>query len=198
MSAIACIVEGQGETDALPLLVRRVLAERLPSLRVLPPIRQSRSRLIETGGLERALQLARLKLGGAGAVLVVIDADDDCPAELAPALIARAQAVLPGFHVSIVFAKREFEAWFLAAAYSLRGVRGLAVDLQPPADPEGIRGAKEWLDRHKRDGYSPTIDQAKLAAKMDLEQARAAPSFDKLVRELARIGQLLNPSSDPA
>jgi hypothetical protein len=82
VTAIACIVEGQGETEALPLLVRRILASQAPALHVLTPIRQSRSKLIEAGGFERALQLARLKLGGVGAVLVVLDADDDCPAQL--------------------------------------------------------------------------------------------------------------------
>ena len=46
--------------------------------------------------------------------------------------------------VSFVFlAKKEFEAWFLAAAESLRGQQGLPLDLTSPHYPENIRGAKE-------------------------------------------------------
>jgi hypothetical protein len=35
--------------------------------------------------------------------------------------------------------------------------------------------------------YSPTVDQPSLAAAIDLRQARGAPSFDKLWREVERL-----------
>lgn len=43
--------------------------------------------------------------------------------------------------VSVVIAKKEYEAWFLAAAKSLAGQRGLSDQLDPPLDPESIGGA---------------------------------------------------------
>lgn len=80
-------------------------------------------------------------------------------------------------------------AWFLAAAESLSGCRGLPNPLAPPEDPESIRGAKEWLDRQMRPhGYEPTIDQAAFAARFDLAKARVcSPSFDKFCREVERL-----------
>jgi len=56
----------------------------------------------------------------------------------------------------------------------------------PPADPEKIRGAKEWLGQRKTDNrpYKPTVDQAPLASAFDLEAARiGSPSFDKFCRD---------------
>lgn len=192
MSArIACIVEGQGEVDAVPLLLRRI-AEKIGirgNLKIWPPIRVRRNQVVREGELERAVELAARKIGGDGAVLIVLDSDDDCPARLGPRLLSRASAARPDIFVAVALAKREFESWFLAAAESLRGARGLQDDIEPPESPEEIRGAKEWLsDRMSRDkSYSPTVDQAGLAARMDLDAARRAPSFDKFFREAEKV-----------
>lgn len=86
----------------------------------------------------------------------------------------------------VVLAVREYEAWLVAAASSLRGRSGLPDDLEPPPDPEAIGSPKAWLDRRMR-GYSETTDQPALTAHLDLDLARAAPSFDKLVREVTRL-----------
>jgi hypothetical protein len=118
---------------------------------------------------------------------VLFDAEDDCPAELGPAIVA--QVARPGVQVAVVLAKHEYEAWFLAAAESLRGRRGLRDDLEPPPDPEAVRGAKEWL-RDRMEGsrtYAETLDQVALTAVMDIEGARRADSFDKCYREVAGL-----------
>jgi hypothetical protein len=83
--------------------------------------------------------------GGNTAALVLLDADDDCPAELGPGLLGRARMAQAALPVSIVLANREFEAWFLAGAPSLSGQRGLAPGLQVPAEPEKPRDCKGWL-----------------------------------------------------
>jgi hypothetical protein len=49
--------------------------------------------------------------------------------------------------ISVIMAKLEYEAWFLAAAESLRGKRGLPSDLKITADPEYICDAKGWLSQ---------------------------------------------------
>ena len=88
----------------------------------------------------------------------------------------------------------EFESWFVAAARSLRGPHGFPPDLEAQPEPEAIRGAKEWLDARRRSGgYSPTIDQPPLTAGFDLALARSAPSFDKCVREITRLLEILRP-----
>jgi len=163
---LACIVEGHGETGAVPVLLRRMAAaiDARVELHIPHPIRLPRSKLLRPGELEKAVQLAAAKVAPAGGVLILMDADDDCPATLAPVLLARAQAARRNLPVAVVLPKREFESWFLAAAESFRDRFRLPEHLRAPADPEEIRAAKEWLrDRLAGGNYSPTVDQPALA-----------------------------------
>ena len=191
---IASIVEGHGEVSALPKLLHRLAAEfpmvelRTPK----PPWRRPRGSLVAPNGIEREVE-SNSWVGPSGGILVILDADDDCPAQLAPELLSRAKAARPDLRVSVILAKREFEAWFLASAQSLAGRHGFQADMTAPDDPEGVRGAKEWLSRHRPKGhpYKETVDQAALASAFDIRQARKhSPSFDKFCRE---IEALLNP-----
>src|SRR5207249_131651 len=128
MPAIASIVEGDGEVEAVPLLIRRLAALQVPEmfLQVPRPIRVKRDKVVKPGELERAIELAARQAGRGGAIFILLDADDDCPAELAPSLLARARQARSDFPVGLALAKCEYEAWFLAAAESLRGQRNLA------------------------------------------------------------------------
>jgi hypothetical protein len=141
--------------------------------------------------LQRAVQLGTLKIlqtGMFGVILVLLDADDDCPAELGPRLLR--QISRPDVAAGVIVAKREYEAWFLAGAQSLRRHRTVSDTAAAPADPEGIRGAKQHLERHvlvPDAVYQETVDQPALTAALGLEEARAAPSFDKLCRDLCRL-----------
>jgi hypothetical protein len=187
---IACIVEGHGEVEAVPLLIRRIGEGcNPPAYPDVPgPIRIPASKLRKSEELARAVQLAASIAGADGSVLVLVDADEDCPAEVGPAMLNEV-GQRDDVTVSVVLAKYEFEAWFLAAAESLRGERGLGNDLAGPEDPEAIRGAKEWLrDRMTGGGtYSETLDQPALTARFDLDTARRADSFDKCFREIRRL-----------
>ena len=179
---LACIVEGHGEVQAVPVLLRRLASALDPTLtlQVEQPIRITKSKLLQAGELERAVELAARKVGRAGGILILLDSDEDCPATLGPALLSRACAVRRNVPISVVLAKHEFEAWFLAAADSLAGCRGLRNDLQAPAQPEHVRGAKEWLTDRMTEGhrYVETLDQPALTAVFDLAAARRADSFD--------------------
>ncbi len=97
--------------------------------------------------------------------------------------------------IVVILARREFEAWFLAAAESLRDKGRLPDDLESPADPESIRGAKEWLSDRMPIGrsYAETTDQPALTADFDMRAARRADSFDKCYREIrSMLEQLLH------
>jgi hypothetical protein len=193
----ACIVEGHGDREAVPIVIRRLAAKLDPTaaIHVPSPIRIPKNKLLKPGELERAVELAARRIAGRGAVLILLDSDDDCPAQLGPKLLLRAISARRDVPLAVVIAKREFESWFLAAAESLRGHRGLANDLDPPSDPEAIRGAKEWLaNRMTSRHYVETLDQPALAACFDLEAARRADSFDKCNREIARLLQELSRS----
>ena len=184
---IASIVEGDGEVEAVPVLIRRVAAHLAPAVAVdVPrPHRRPRSSLVRMGELERYGHIA---LAGSpdAYLLVLLDADKDCPAGLGPQLLDRVGTLRPS-RAAVVVAKCEYEAWFLASAASLEGRRGLRVSLEPPDDPEGIRDAKGWIQRNRTDGraYSPTVDQAALTARIDIDLARSrSDSFDKFCRVL--------------
>ncbi len=176
----------------MPVLVRRIVQLVAPSCFVHcpKPIRVRRDRFIRRREeLERSIMLARGNAGDHGAILVVLDSDGDCPARLGPDLLSRVRPVAAGVEIGVVVAHREFEAWFLAAAESVRGRRGLSSTLASPADPEAVADAKGVLRRHMPPGrrYSETTDQPALAELFDLQAARRAPSFDKCYREVERL-----------
>lgn len=177
--------------EAVPTLLRRIAAQIGPgeaALQVPHPIRVPKSRLMKPRELERSVELAARQCEPGDGILVLLDADDDCPAALGPELLGRARTARADRVIGVVLAKREYESWFLAAAPSIAGHRGLDPELSPPDDPESIRGAKEWLSRSMSGGsYRETIDQAPLTAVFDLDAARKAPSFAKLWRFLREV-----------
>lgn len=188
---IACIVEGHGEVEAVPILIRRI-GETLdvPARpEVLKPIRIPASKLIKEGELERAVEFAARKTGQEGRILVLLDCDDGCPAESGPRLLARANQARADRITSVVLAKREFEAWFIASIESLRGMRGIPGDVEGHNDPEAIRDAKGWLSRSMEGSraYSETTDQPAMAAQFDMSKARSIDSFDKCYREIEKL-----------
>lgn len=180
---IGCIVEGHGEIAAVPILIRRIASNLNPELAIIieRPIRAPKNKVVKTGELERVVELAARNIRGQGAIFIILDSDDNCPAELGPTLLNRAAQTRGDLPIAVVLANHEFEAWFLAAAESLRGQRGLRNNIHSPNEPEAIRGAKEWLS-HRMKGnrtYRETTDQPALTALFDLEQARQVNSFDK-------------------
>jgi len=194
---IATIVEGHGECEAVPILVRRIALEIDPSFvpRVLPSLRVPASRLVRQGELERSVNFAARKLQGQGGIIIIVDCDWDgcCPAQEGPALLERARGVRKDIPISVILPRREFEAWFIAAAKSLRGKRCLNENLESPPDPESIRNAKDWLGSMMAPGvtYSETDDQPALAAVFDMTAAKKADSFDKCYRDIRNMLNIL-------
>jgi hypothetical protein len=188
---IISIVEGEGDVAAMPKLLYRIAAELgVEGLRTPKPFRIPRGRLIAAGGIEREVSAAATRSSGFGGVLVLVDADDDCPAELGPALLDRARKSRPDKRIAVVLANREFEAWYLAAAPSLAGQHGFPDPFPRPDDPERPRDCKGLLTKARAAGhpYKETVDQAALASSFDLAMARAhAPSFDKFCRDVAAL-----------
>lgn len=183
MSLIVPIVEGHGEIQALPKLLSRLVSLYTPDLypRINPPIRvKAASFLTNDVYFSRYVELAVAKTRQTdrqGLVLILLDCDDDCPAELGPDLLRRAKGLRPDADFLITLAYREYESWFIAAAESLRGCCGLPMELSPPSDIDSIRGAKEWLSRRMPRKYDPLVHQLEFTKHMDLEQASALPSF---------------------
>lgn len=184
---IAPIVEGHGEVLAVPILLQRILRDFRPNIMlcVNPPLRvKAGSFLRDDNYLAKYVELAARKAKGRGSVLILLDSEDDCPAQLGPQLASRAVAVRPDVPIVVALAHREFETWFLAAAHSLRRVCGLPVDLEPPAAPEAIRNAKGWLNARMAAAYNEPNDQPALTSQFSFDEAAAVPSFARLRRIL--------------
>ena len=169
--AIVPIVEGPGEVKAAPILLRRILHERLGRYELevkRPKNAQNKGGLVK--GLGKFLVYAKRTLGCA-AILVLVDTERDCPRELGVQLARRASAAGVGLPIAVVCAKREYENWFLASDEDFSG------------DAEEFGGAKAWLTNRLAPGlaYKETKDQPSLSATMDIEAAfQSSRSFRRL------------------
>jgi len=199
MIPVAVIVEGHGDVKALPVLLRRLGPWLSPqyALSVQTPIRIHRDRFLKRDEeFRKHVLLAASKSGSDGLILILLDADDDCPAKLGSRTLERARAVAPRHPISVVVANREFEAWFIAAARSLEGKRKFSSPEVLPPNPDTIRNAKGWIGKHMPSGrnYREIADQPAFAATYDLETARNhSRSFRKLCKELeTHCSQFMN------
>lgn len=183
-ATIASIVEGHGEVQALPLLLRRIAADLFGvHVDVPPPHRVKRNQMTTGDMLSRAARLQVSRVTGRGGVLVVADADKDCAVDLAEQIRSSARPV----NVEIAIAVCEFESWFLAGVESLRRHRAVTGNASFPGDPETRRGAKEALGALMTEAYRETLHQPAFAAMVDLRQARRVRSFDHLVSCVGRL-----------
>lgn len=188
---IAPIVEGHGEEQATRILLERISMTVSPEIvaRVNPPIRvKSGSFINDDDYLSKYVALAAAKAAQSrGFVLIMLDCDDDCPAQLGPVLLAKARKVRPDVPMVVALAYREYETWFLTAARSLAGCRGLPNDLMPPENPEAYRDAKGWLGERMPSGYDPVVDQAAFTKAFSLCEAARNPSFRRLFRRVRSL-----------
>jgi hypothetical protein len=194
------IVEGHGELEAAPVLLRRLLALTGSfDIGVGTPIRRTQAQMRGEQSIHAAVRLALLQPECA-AVLILFDGEDDCPVEVAARVRAWAHAAAGGTPCDVVVAYREYETWFLAALESLRGQRGIRADAVPPAAPESRRDAKGRLEESMLPdrSYSETHDQPALSATFDMATAfQRSRSFRKFVTTLGDLTRALGcPLSD--
>jgi hypothetical protein len=181
---VAPIVEGRGEVTAVRELITRIAAERCGEwVEVAQPFRLDSAKMRKPDELAKAIRFQSVRVRERGGVLVLRDGDDGdirCPVEL-----ARSLAPAPGsvrIPVEIVIACREYEAWFLAAADSLRDHPAVRDDARAPTNPEARRGAKQQLESMMHESYKETLHQAKFSALMDLSAAaKNSRSFRRMV-----------------
>ena len=194
MTKILPIVEGDGDLKAVPELLRRVLHERLEryDVQVLPA--QKRNELPKVRQEFRRYYLTALKEDAP--ILWVLDFDCvDCidHAREREELLSQARAIDPRGRLEIVFMVKEFESLFLHDASVLQAAFPEFDDeLELPAHPEAIRGAKEWISKNlpKGHAYKPTVDQVRLCAKLNL--ARLQQTSNSYARFEMAVANLLN------
>ena len=193
MPKIVPIVEGPGEVEAVPALLWKLLAERgRYDIQIeTPQDAHGCGNLTTPSGIERFVQNAWTKRD-CGAVLVLVDADEQCPVEMAADFSQRILALGVRFPVVIVVAKCEYEAWFLAsletiAGMPLNGGYGLPADLVYPGEVEEPVGVKGWITRQFPEGriYKETIHQSAMTKLIDPERVRQKlRSFRRLCHAL--------------
>lgn len=186
----APIVEGHGEQEALPILLRRLCGEIRPDLwaDINPPIRVKSANFInDPDYFYKYLSMAanKARQAGNGAVLILLDCEDDCPKELGLRLLSQARKLRPDVRIIVVLAYREFETWFLASVHSLVQCGLLPNGTKVPNNPEGIRDAKGWLK--ERRSYKETDDQPTFTARFSFDEASSISSFRYLRRKIEEI-----------
>ena len=193
--SIIAIVEGHGEENAVPALLRRILWERLGIYDIVigeSKVTKSKGKLIREleGFIGHAMK------DGCSAILVLLDADEECPVELASRLARRAATLNAPVPIAIVCSKSEYETWFICSLSDSEGdgIRrnlGLQSSAVCPENAESIRDAKGWLTGHmpRNRRYSPRTDQDDLthhiAINLAHEKSRSFRRLCRAVRELA-------------
>lgn len=106
--------------------------------------------------------------------MLVLDADEDCPATLGPDWTARLSTRLPAIPVGCALAIREYESWLIAGDARFG-----------ETDPES-QGKRRLQDVEPN--YVETIDQRRLTSTLDLGRAQArSASFRHLVATVERL-----------
>ena len=184
------VVEGHGEVEAVPILLRRLIDEAGAwQIGVGRPVRRTRYQLVHEPELARSVRIA-LEQPDCGAILILFDGDDDCPAELGPRLQRVASQAAGGIPCEVVIAHREYEAWFLAGFDSLRVHKMILDHAATPRDPERPRDAKGRFETMMRPdtSYVVRVDQPKFTARFDLPGARLrSRSFRKLTKSFGSL-----------
>jgi hypothetical protein len=157
---------------------------------------------------EKFLQYALLE--SCDAILVLVDADAECPFEQVPNLAVRAAALNLNVPVAIVYARSEYETWFICSLSEctgepIRARLGIPASVNAPEIVEDVRAAKGWLEHHMPNdrGYKETEDQAPLTHHIDLDLTyhrsrsfrRFCHAVDELIYAIDHGSQLVTPSA---
>ena len=189
MPKIYAICEGPGEKEAVPNIVTRIL-QHLGIYDVFVggvQLANGKGALTRDGGIERFVERAQME--DCDGLLILLDADEECPIERALDFAARLEGFGEKCPIAIVLAHCAFENWFLASLETLRGKDfgdgrpGLKADSPLIDNCEGIRGAKDRLTHlfPRSIAYKETIDQICLSRLVDIDLTRQrSRSFRRL------------------
>lgn len=179
MNRLHLIVEGEGDALALQVLVRRILSNNaLDHIQLTQPQISGDIRKV----FKRLGDFMGYGVKNACPILWVLDCDDKiddvigCPVRHVANL--RAAMVQQQIHqpqpVEFAFFVKEFESLFLAEQTALRDYYRLPNTLEIDAGAALRRDAKGEISKllGKDRGYKETIDQAKIAARLDLPTCR--------------------------
>lgn len=191
MPKIVPIVEGPGDIEAVPVLIRRILYDLYNAYdwQIAHPLKANNI----TSFRQRVNSFLGYAHGvpDCGAILVLLDLDDGCPKEVALSLAQEIRKVYYfSYPVGVVLAHSEYEAWFLASLDSIAGNCDLPMGLTYLEQPENRRGAKEWLTEQMPPGigYKETYHQVRMTQYIDLNLAQSrSRSFQHLCHVISQL-----------
>ena len=189
MLTIVPIVEGPGDKDAIPILLRRIFSDRLNRYDANFPVVKGNGRQKIESDLAKFLGHARNKPNCSG-ILVLLDIDVDCPKDWATSMREQIDGIGVGCPVQIVYAKRAYETWFLASLETIRGNRNISDTANIQGDPEDVPNPKDWLTDQMPKGtrYKETTDQPALSARIDIALAHTnSRSFRRLCHAVEQL-----------
>ena len=198
------LVEGQGEVQAVGNLLTRLSANLGITFPWSNPIRWKN--LHSEEGLRKGAEFIRSR-ANVRALIILRDADDDCPKERGPEMANWLRQLKLPFPSSVVLLKPEYEVLFLPCLDLMAGkpIKDPSGRDRPGLKPgtawdrtswEARRGIKEWLSRNypSNRSYKPTLDQLPMTQMLDFDRLRDAdvPCFGTLERALCFLGQSLD------
>ena len=191
---IVPVVEGPGDRSAVPILLRAILWEHFCRYDIgVDKTKSAKGKQKLIRDYEKFLRYASIEPSCA-AIIVLLDADDECPVEEVSRLVERTKLLELRQPVTIVEANREYETWFVASLDSqqgtaIRGRLGIADSVSYQGDVEEVH-AKSWLKRRMPRGrtYKETSDQASLSPLIDIEHTQGrSRSFQRLCHAVEEI-----------
>lgn len=201
LKRLTLLVEGEGDAYAVPTLVTRLLQKHGGDVDFFTDNPMKVGNLFSL--LNQGSEAAWLRFVGTAAkrrdleaILLLIDGDCDgkvmktssgdkpfCAATMAEFLAVRAKEAGAGslFSLAVVFARQEYESWLIAGIPDLTHRLRAGAEMPATNLEDAPRGAKEWLIKHRKEGYKPTRHQAELTRHLDLD------ILSKRMRSFARL-----------
>ena len=180
--SIAVLIEGDGDYDAVPLLVRNIAgAKTFYDLKVgTKPIKVGDAHaILKSEKFVRLFEYA-ITRDDIDAILIAADCEDYCPIEAVQEVYKRVRQITDRIKkpVGVAFFCREYETMFLTNADHL-ATKSKSIILDPKKLPQNIdfltvRNAKGMLKGIiSTNTYKETRDQARLTGAMDVEHCSA-------------------------
>ena len=196
---IVAIVEGHGESKAVPGLLRRLLHYRFHRYDI---HRLKARRANGKPDLLKKLEAYLEEASGQGcaAILVLLDADGECPREESAKLVERASALNLSVPIAIVYVRSMYETWFICSlsegkGEEIRARLGIHEAVNAPENVESIGNAKAWL-KSKMLGdqkYQETEHQEELTYHIDFELTHdRSRSFRRLCHAVEELIQAID------
>lgn len=191
MRRLLAIVEGHGDANAVPLLIRNILnSNDIFDVDLCPTQRRGEYPSVDKNFDNYFLVAIKDK----SPIIWIMDFDAkkyDCPYKEASKLIARASKLRPGWPIEIAFLVKEYEVLFLYDEKATRKIfSDISTQVEFPPSPKEVRGAKEWLSEQRPRGkaYKETVHQEKITAHLDLNLLREkSADFAHLERSILKL-----------